>query len=118
MQAVVVGRPKIIRMKPLFVPLKTDWFRAFQSGAKTVEFRRYGPRWNETTCVVGRDITLSLGYSGPRLYGVIRKFHRIASRAVPEATAIYGDCEIAAIEIDLRGQRLDAQEVAGLFSVT
>lgn len=57
----LAGRP------PLFVPLRTEWFRAFESGEKTVEYRAYGPRWNETTCYVGRPVTLSHGYSGARL---------------------------------------------------
>jgi len=62
-------------MKPLFVPLKKQWFLAFERGEKTVEYRR-GKRWNERTCAIGRPVVLSLGYSGRRLIAVISKFVR------------------------------------------
>ena len=45
----------------LFIPLKTAYFEAFRAGTKTVEFRLYGPRWNERTCPVGRSVVLSKG---------------------------------------------------------
>ena len=62
-------------MKPLFIPLKTEFFRAFQAGTKTVEFRQYGPRWNERTCAVGRPVVLSHGYGKrERLNGVVSGF--------------------------------------------
>ncbi len=54
-------------MKPLFIPLKTEWFDAFADGSKTVEYRRYGRQWTEEHCRVGRPVILSKGYSGPRL---------------------------------------------------
>lgn len=63
--------------KPLFVPLKTEWFLAFERGEKTVEYRR-GKRWNTRTCRVGRAVTLSLGYSGRRLSAVIARFRTLA----------------------------------------
>ena len=62
-------------MKPLFIPLKTEYFRAFQSGTKAVEYRQYGPRWNERTCAVGRPVVLSHGYGKrERLQGVVSGF--------------------------------------------
>lgn len=57
--------------KPLFVPLKTQWFRAFQAGTKKTEYRLYGPRWNESTCVPGRPVTLSHGYNGARISATV-----------------------------------------------
>lgn len=57
--------------RPLFVPLRTAEFEAFERGAKTVEFRRLGPQYNERTCPPGRAVTLSLGYSGRRLSATI-----------------------------------------------
>lgn len=57
--------------KPLFIPLKTEYFEAFRLGTKTVELRRYGPMWNERTCTPGRAVTLSHGYSGARLPAVV-----------------------------------------------
>ena len=49
-------------MKPLFIPLKTEWFNAFKSGAKKFEMRKHGPRWNAKTCPPGRAVVLSKGY--------------------------------------------------------
>jgi len=56
---------------PLFVPLRAEYFRAFVDGEKTVEWRKFGNRFNERTLWKGRAITLSNGYSGARLYGRI-----------------------------------------------
>lgn len=57
--------------RPLFIPLKREYFRAFENRTKTVEYRLYGPRWNERTCRTGRAVTLSLGYG---------KRHRLSGR--------------------------------------
>ena len=66
-------------MKPLFIPLKTEFFEAFERGEKTVEYRPYGPRWNERTCAVGREVVLSHGYgTRRRLRGVVAAFERSA----------------------------------------
>ena len=35
-------------MKPLFIPLKAEFFNAFERGEKTAEYRVYGPRWTNT----------------------------------------------------------------------
>ena len=53
-------------MKPLFIPLKREFFVAFEAGDKTEEFRPYGPRWNERTCAIGRPVVISLGYGVKR----------------------------------------------------
>jgi hypothetical protein len=61
----------------LFVPLMTRYYEAFERGDKTEELRLYGPRWNEKTCQVGREVTLSKGYGKKhRLHGRIWKFKR------------------------------------------
>ncbi len=61
--------------KPLFLPLKREFFEAFDRGTKHTEFRQFGPRWNLLTCVVGRDVVLSLGYGKQRrLRGVVTDF--------------------------------------------
>lgn len=66
-----------MRDKPLFVPLKTEPFEAFADGSKTDELRRYGPRWNENTCRVGRAVLLSHGYGKRRrMVGRIRAFKK------------------------------------------
>ena len=62
-------------MKNLFIPLKTEWFRAFQSGEKTEEFRPLGPRWNPDQCTIGRPVTLAKGYGRyERLSGTVTGF--------------------------------------------
>ena len=48
-----------INMKPLFIPLNTEYFEAFADGSKGEELRLYGPRWNEETCKLGREVVLS-----------------------------------------------------------
>ena len=64
-------------MKALFLPLKTEFYNAFESGVKTTEFRPYGSRWNEKTCVIGRAVTLSHGYGkNKRIQGVIVGFEK------------------------------------------
>lgn len=76
--------------KPLFIPLKTAYFEAFAKGEKTVEYRPYGPRWNECTCPVGRKVTLSHGYGkARRLTGTVIAFERSAA---PTRTAAWMDC--------------------------
>lgn len=51
-----------MKEKPLFIPLTSRWFGEFKAGHKTKEYRKYGPRWNEKTCVVGREVVISKGY--------------------------------------------------------
>lgn len=91
-------------MKPLFIPLKTRWFREFSEGRKTIEYRRYGPRWHEGTCVVGRAVIISHGYSGDRIRGIIVDFERIYLHETPSVVQkLFVDSDfIAAISIELR----------------
>jgi hypothetical protein len=61
--------------RPLFVPLKAEYFDAFARGDKTVEYRLAGGPWNATTCRVGRPVTLSRGYGTQRrLDGIVTGF--------------------------------------------
>jgi hypothetical protein len=84
------------------VPLRRQWFIAFRDGEKRHEWRRYGPRWNETTCYVGRAVVLGCGYSGPRLAAVVVSFQR--RKATKAVAAIFGEGTVCAvIEIDLIG---------------
>lgn len=67
--------------KNIFVPLKTEHYEKFEDGTKKHEYRAYGPRWNERTCVVGRGITLSKGYGKQnRLYRTIVSFEKVARK--------------------------------------
>jgi hypothetical protein len=74
---------------PLFVPLRAEYFRAFAEGSKTVEWRKFGPRFNDKTLYRGRSITLSNGYSGARLYGRITALELKPAEAVPHVGTIY-----------------------------
>jgi len=86
-------------MKALFVPLKTKWYEAFESGMKCAEYRPYGPRWNEKTCIVGRPVILSKGYGKKhRLRGVITSFQVVSDLICKTETwrEIYGNRSPAA----------------------
>lgn len=62
-------------IRPLFIPLRAEFYEAFLNGTKLDELRRYGPRWNERTCAVGRPVVLSRGYGkAHRLTGRVWKF--------------------------------------------
>lgn len=63
----------------MFIPLKAEYYDAFLDGSKDREFRLYGPRWNERTCVPGRRVTLSRGYGKQqRRKGRVRDFRAIS----------------------------------------
>lgn len=93
--------------KPLFVPLKTEYYEAFVSGEKKFEYRRHGPGWNAHTCQVGRPVTISKGYGREhRRSGIITSFEVILGSNAPnpdQVHAVYGttDIEIAKIGIKL-----------------
>ena len=89
-------------MKPLFIPLRTEYFEAFRAGTKDTEYRRYGERWNESTCPVGRPVVLSKGYGlYDRMTGVIAGFEARQNDS-PDWLACYGEPGLAAcIRINL-----------------
>lgn len=89
--------------KPLFVPLKTRYFRAFVAGTKTTEYRRYGPRWNETTCWPGRPVTLSHGYSGARLTARVANVERVLASTLADPDPYSPEDELIVISLaDIR----------------
>lgn len=93
--------------KALFLPLRTEYFEAFCNGSKREELRQYGPRWNETTCTVGRTIILSKGYGKQsRMKGRIWRFKKqrgnlFGSTYKRDIEKVFGtlDIEIACISI-------------------
>ena len=88
--------------KPLFIPLRTEWYRQFEAGTKDTEYRAYGPRWNEETCRVGRKAILARGYSTPdRMERTVVGFKKIRWALAPIAACeIYPNSDfIAAIEL-------------------
>ena len=98
--------------KPLFIPLRTQWFREFEAGTKQTEFRAYGPRWNERTCRPGRDAVISHGYSGKRLLRRVFSFAKVKREDAPaSAREIYPNAEfIAAICLPPRSPQENASE--------
>lgn len=93
-----------MKEKPLFIPLRREWFEAFERDDKDTEYRAYGPRWNERTCRIGREATLSFGYSGRRLSKVVAGFAKMSREAAPQAAqTIYPTARfIAAIHLKSR----------------
>lgn len=80
----------LTNQKPLFVPLKTEYYEAFECGDKTIEYRAYGPRWNERTCWVGRPVTISCGYGKKRrLRGEVQMAEKCPPS--PAFKTIYGE---------------------------
>lgn len=88
-------------MKPLFIPLRSAWFRAFEAKEKDTEYRAYGHRWNERTCFIGRKVVLAHGYGWPRLNKKIVGFKMLVRADAPKvAKDIYPDAAfIAAIQL-------------------
>jgi hypothetical protein len=88
--------------RPLFVPLRREWFNAFARGEKTVEWRREGPKWNRGTCRVGRRVVLSLGYQGRRrLFGTVISVELQAASGA--AAKLFGDgtlCILIGVALD------------------
>lgn len=87
--------------KSLFIPLRAEWYNKFQDGSKNVEYRAYGPRWNEKTCVVGRNAVIAYGYGWPRMMRRVTKFRIIPFAKAPKAARdIFPNAEfIAAIHL-------------------
>lgn len=85
--------------KPLFIPLKSEWFEAFENGEKTEEYRPSGGRWNERTCRIGRAVVLSHGYGKHRrMTGIITGFRVDAAPCEGDAwKSIYGSQSPAAV---------------------
>lgn len=93
-----------VRMKttPLWVPLKGVHFDAFADGRKTTEYRRLGGPLGELKhLLVGRPVTLSRGYSGPRLHMLIKRVSVVPASTVPAAAELYGaTAKLVAIELE------------------
>jgi hypothetical protein len=85
--------------KPLFIPLKTEYFDAFAAGTKTDEYRRLDQRWNARTCAIGRRVK---GYGkAHRLTGTITGFRPCGRDAHPAINSVYpaGGDDFCAITI-------------------
>jgi hypothetical protein len=103
----------VLDLPPLFIPLKRQFFEAFERGEKDFEYRKLGPRWNEKTCQVGRLVTLSLGYGKhSRLAGVIRDFSICNTpQIIPGWWDCFGDSSMpaAVIKINILNPQLNSK---------
>ena len=86
------------------MPLRGEYFDAFADGTKTTEYRRLGGRYGKLKqLVIGRPVTLSRGYSGPRLHMVIKAVSVVPAATVLKAADIYGRrARLVAIELGAR----------------
>lgn len=99
-------------MKPLFIPLKRAFYEAFRKGTKVAELRKYGPRWNELTCWVGRDVVLSCGYGKTaRLHG------SIASVAIVDSTDLPQEDQLAVAVCYGQASRVIVITIGNIFSI-
>lgn len=97
--------------KPLFIPLKAEFYDAFVRGEKSEELRKWGPRWNAKVCAVGRQVILSRGYGKQHRKSGVIKMVRIGSLAIltekqrQSMLRLYNhpDMVVIAIGIDLTG---------------
>lgn len=90
--------------KPLFIPLKSEYYWAFVNRIKDIEYRRHNKTWRAKNCRVGRRVVLSCGYGKQnRVEGVIRSFNVVHGSQISGVEKVYGttDIELAAIGIDL-----------------
>ena len=77
----------------LFVPLKSEHYRNFESGLKDVELRGYGSGFNTATVVTGRPVELRRGYNtNDSLLGVIG--HVATHDAIDEVADVWDHTRI------------------------
>lgn len=91
-------------MKPIFIPLKSEYYQAFLDGSKRIEYRRAGVgQFTLAKCTPGREVTLSKGYgTRNRIKGtVIRSWIEHHEHPTGAIAACYGTepIDIIAIEI-------------------
>ncbi len=101
--------------KPLFIPLKADYFDAFARGEKVTEYRKHGPRWNARTCTLGRRVVLSKGYGKKHRLGgkiTVVEFLKNPNSVVRDFSKLYPEKGAVAICITIE---LD-QRKAGVAS--
>lgn len=98
-------------MKPLFIPLRKEFYEAFTSGTKTTEVRLHGPRWNAKTCAIGREVVISCGYGAAhRLDGTIVGFNKVHGSSLTEEQQAdlckcFGTAEVHACLIHIQIRR-------------
>lgn len=70
-------------MNPAFIVLKRQYWEEFRDGISSTEYRRYDKnKWCERLFPPGRRVILSMGYSGQRLYAVVKSSKKIIASEV------------------------------------
>ena len=91
----------------MLIIVRKVWFEELRSGAKRVEYRRYGPRFNERVFYPGRAVAFGFRRDrvSPRLNGWVTSFGTVPVAEMPEMLDIYPDMRahepIAAIGVEL-----------------
>lgn len=111
------------KRNPLFIPLKGEFYDAFNAGTKDTEYRLAGGRWNGRTCAVGRPVILSRGYGKARRQaGTVRAFTErwltdLDAEVRDSLRHIYGiyhdDERIACIGIQVESGKADSAVESG-----
>ncbi len=95
-------------MKPIFIPLKSQYFEDFKNGRKQIEYRRAGVgQFTLAKCTPGREVTLSKGYSkSNRITGtVVRSWIEHHEHPTGAIAKCYGTEPIDIIAISIRVDR-------------
>lgn len=95
-------------MKPIFIPLKSEYYQAFLDGSKRIEYRRAGVgQFTLAKCTPGRDVTLSKGYGRrDRIRGtVVRSWIEHHEHPAGAIAACYGHQPIDIIAIEITVDR-------------
>lgn len=102
----------------MLIVVRKVWFEELRSGAKRVEYRRYGRRFNERVFHIGRPVAFAYRYDrvSPRLHGKVTSFATVPVDDMPEMLDIYPDMltheRIAAIGVWLDHWTREPGEVA------
>lgn len=99
--------------RPLFIPLKKEYFEAFERGEKNTEYRLESSiekptRWSSRTCWWGREVILSCGYGkARRIRGVITSTLQWRNCRQPDFVKIYGPGKTARVILLTIDRRID-----------
>ncbi|MGK7903867.1 MAG: hypothetical protein AB4352_21170 [Hormoscilla sp.] len=95
-------------MKPIFIPLKSEYYQTFLNGSKRIEYRRAGVgQFTLAKCIPGREVTLSKGYSKrDRIKGtIVRSWIERHKHPTGAIAACYGTEQIDIIAIEIAVDR-------------
>ncbi|GGH14681.1 hypothetical protein GCM10007036_14190 [Alsobacter metallidurans] len=106
---------------PLLLVVRKPYFLEFLRGEKTIEYRRYGPRWCESIWRVGREIGISMTYDGRygQLPATVTKTEAPPFSAHPEMLDFYEGSKptdkLFLIHVDIPWERVDLSQFQRLL---